>query len=114
MLDARLSLSPGSRFGATARAAPTLIIVGGDVTEAAIKSFVAATGAEVARAPTDLLGRVALPAALGELARRGVTRVFCEGGPRLAESLVPEVGASLPAAAGDTERLTEGDIPLGL
>ena len=88
VLDTRLSLSPGSRFGATARAAPTLLIVGADVTEAAIKSFVAATGAEVARAPTDLLGRVALPAALGELARRGVTRVFCEGGPRLAESLI--------------------------
>ncbi len=88
VLDTRLSLSPGSRFGATARAAPTLLIVGPDVTEAAIKSFVGATGAEVARAPTDLLGRVALPAALGELARRGVTRVFCEGGPRLAESLI--------------------------
>ncbi|MGA8170831.1 MAG: bifunctional diaminohydroxyphosphoribosylaminopyrimidine deaminase/5-amino-6-(5-phosphoribosylamino)uracil reductase RibD, partial [Methylocystis sp.] len=88
VLDTRLSLSPGSRFGSTARAAPTLLIVGQDVTDAAIESFIAATGAEVARAPMDLLGRVSLPAALGELARRGVTRVFCEGGPRLAESLI--------------------------
>ncbi len=32
VLDTRLSLSPGSRFGATARAAPTLLIVGADVT----------------------------------------------------------------------------------
>ncbi len=88
VLDTRLSLSPGSRFGATARATPTLVIVGPEVTNEAIESFVAATGAEAARVEADLFGRVALPAALAELARRGVTRVFCEGGPRLAESLI--------------------------
>jgi diaminohydroxyphosphoribosylaminopyrimidine deaminase/5-amino-6-(5-phosphoribosylamino)uracil reductase len=31
-----------------------------------------------------------LDAALSLLARRGVTRVFCEGGPRLAESLITQ------------------------
>ena len=90
VLDTQLSLSPGSRFGATARLTPTLLIVGKDVSDTAIGNFAAATGAEIARVETDLLGRVALSSALGELSRRGVTRVFCEGGPRVAESLIIE------------------------
>lgn len=88
LLDSKLSLSPLSRFAALARTAPTLIIVGRGVADDAIAAFTEATGVEIARVETDMLGRVALPAALGELARRGVTRVFCEGGPRLAESLI--------------------------
>jgi diaminohydroxyphosphoribosylaminopyrimidine deaminase / 5-amino-6-(5-phosphoribosylamino)uracil reductase len=88
VLDSKLSLSPHSRFAALARAAPTLVLVGRWVTDGAIDAFTEATGAEIARIETDMLGRVALPAALAELARRGVTRVFCEGGPRLAEGLI--------------------------
>jgi diaminohydroxyphosphoribosylaminopyrimidine deaminase/5-amino-6-(5-phosphoribosylamino)uracil reductase len=42
----------------------------------------------VARVKFDLLGRVDVEAALRLLAARGVTRVFCEGGPRLAENLI--------------------------
>ena len=90
VLDTWLSLSPGSRFGATARATQTLVIVGKAVSESKIDQFALATGAEVARVETDLLGRVALRSALRELSRRGVTRVFCEGGPRVAESLIIE------------------------
>ncbi|HMK90950.1 MAG TPA: bifunctional diaminohydroxyphosphoribosylaminopyrimidine deaminase/5-amino-6-(5-phosphoribosylamino)uracil reductase RibD [Methylocystis sp.] len=88
VLDSKLSLSPRSRFAALARKAPTLVIVARDVSDSAVAAFTEATGAEAARVETDMLGRVALPAALAELARRGVTRVFCEGGPRLAESLI--------------------------
>jgi len=88
VLDSSLSLSPRSRFASLARTTPTLVIAGRDVTDGAADAFTAATGAEVVRIAPDRLGRVALPAALGELARRGVTRVFCEGGPRLAESLI--------------------------
>ncbi len=88
VLDSRLSLSPRSRLMTLARSAPTLVIVGFGVEDAAIAAFIEATGAEVARVATDMLGRVAPGPALAELARRGVTRVFCEGGPRLAESLI--------------------------
>jgi diaminohydroxyphosphoribosylaminopyrimidine deaminase / 5-amino-6-(5-phosphoribosylamino)uracil reductase len=88
VLDSRLSLSPLSRFASLARKAPTLVVVGQSVADEAIASFTDSTGAEVARVETDPLGRTTLPAALKELGRRGVTRIFCEGGPRLAESLI--------------------------
>ena len=88
VLDERLSVSPGSRLAATARETPTLVIAAASVSDAAARVFQEATGVEVARVGMDLLGRVDLDAALGLLARRGVTRVFCEGGPRLAESLI--------------------------
>ncbi len=88
ILDSRLTLSPRSRLAATARETPTLLIVGQDVAHDAGAAFQEATGVEVLRVATDLLGRVSLQAALGLLAQRGLTRIFCEGGPRLAESLI--------------------------
>jgi len=88
VLDSNLQLSPGSRCASLARVQPTLVIAARSVSDAAVESFRAATGAEVARVGTDMLGRVALPEALAELARRGITRVYCEGGPRLAESMI--------------------------
>ncbi len=88
VLDSNLSVSPGSRLAVTARETPTLVIATSGVSDAAAQAFRDATGVEVARVGMDLLGRVELDAALGLLARRGVTRVFCEGGPRLAESLI--------------------------
>lgn len=88
ILDTRLSLSMRSRLAATARDAPTLIIAGEGVTEQAANAFAAATAIEVARVGLDESGRVSLPAALALLGERGVTRIFCEGGPRLAESLL--------------------------
>ncbi len=88
ILDSRLSLSPRSRLAATARETPTLLIAGQTVAHEAAQAFQEATGVEVLRVPTDLLGRVSLPAALALLAQRGITRIFCEGGPRLAESLI--------------------------
>jgi diaminohydroxyphosphoribosylaminopyrimidine deaminase/5-amino-6-(5-phosphoribosylamino)uracil reductase len=88
ILDSRLTLSPRSRLAATARETPTLLIAGQGVPSDAAAAFQDATGVEVVRVAMDLLGRVALPAALGLLAQRGVTRIFCEGGPRLAESLI--------------------------
>ncbi len=88
ILNSKLSLSPKSRFASLARNVPTLVIAGRDVDDAAVAAFIEATGAEVARVEGDMLGRVAMPAALAELSCRGVTRVFCEGGPRVAESLI--------------------------
>jgi diaminohydroxyphosphoribosylaminopyrimidine deaminase / 5-amino-6-(5-phosphoribosylamino)uracil reductase len=87
VIDRRLTLSPGSRLAATARETPLLVIVGGDVPEAETRAFTAATGAEVARVGAQD-GVVDLLAALRLLANRGITRVFSEGGPRVAESLL--------------------------
>ena len=88
VLDSNLALSPRSRIAATARETPTLVIVGREPTDQDIAAFSGATGIEIVRAGLDLLGRVDIEAALNLLARRGVTRVFCEGGPRLAQNLV--------------------------
>jgi diaminohydroxyphosphoribosylaminopyrimidine deaminase/5-amino-6-(5-phosphoribosylamino)uracil reductase len=105
VIDRKLTLSPRSRLAATARETPLLVIVGADVPEAAAQAFVAATGAEIARAPVQD-GRVDLLAALRLLADRGVTRVFSEGGPRVAESL-------LTMGLADEVILHRGLKPLG-
>lgn len=87
VLDARLSLSPRSRLAVTARDAPLLVIVGEDIPQEKADAFASATGAEVARAPL-VAGRIDMLAALHLLGARGVTRVFSEGGPAVAESLL--------------------------
>jgi diaminohydroxyphosphoribosylaminopyrimidine deaminase/5-amino-6-(5-phosphoribosylamino)uracil reductase len=86
ILDPGLALSPRSRVVATAREVPTLVICGSD--EKAARAFAAATGVEVARVPLVNANRIDLSAALRLLGERGVTRVFSEGGPRVAESLI--------------------------
>jgi diaminohydroxyphosphoribosylaminopyrimidine deaminase/5-amino-6-(5-phosphoribosylamino)uracil reductase len=87
VLDRDLTLSPRSRLAFTARETPLLVIAAEDVSEARAGTFSELTGAEVARIPT-IEGRLDLLAALRLLADRGVTRVFSEGGPRVAESLL--------------------------
>lgn len=87
VLDRRLTLSPRSRLASTARETPLLVIVGDETTDDAARAFEEATGAEVARVATRD-GRLDLGAALRLLADRGITRVFSEGGPRVAESLL--------------------------
>ncbi len=105
VLDEKLMLSTRSRLGATARETPLLIIAGEDVSDAAARAFRDATGAEVARVALHE-GRIDLVAALRLLAERGVTRVFCEGGPRVAESL-------LAAGLADEVILHQAVKPLG-
>ncbi len=105
VIDRRLTLSPGSRLAATGRDVPLLLIVGVDVPEEEAHAFMQATGAEVARVPTQD-GVVDLLAALRLLADRGITRVFSEGGPRVAESL-------LTMGLADEVILHKGLKPLG-
>ncbi|ATQ69827.1 MULTISPECIES: bifunctional diaminohydroxyphosphoribosylaminopyrimidine deaminase/5-amino-6-(5-phosphoribosylamino)uracil reductase RibD [Methylosinus] len=106
VLDAGLRLSRRSRLAATARETPTLVIAGEKVAEAAAAEFFDATAIEVARVAQEASGRLVLSAALAELAARGVTRVFSEGGPRVAESL-------LLGALADEVVLHTGRKPLG-
>ncbi|MEF3366984.1 bifunctional diaminohydroxyphosphoribosylaminopyrimidine deaminase/5-amino-6-(5-phosphoribosylamino)uracil reductase RibD, partial [Methylocystis sp. 9N] len=105
VLDRRLTLSPRSRLASTARETPLLIIVGDETTDDAARAFEEATGAEVARVATRD-GRLDLGAALRLLADRGMTRVFSEGGPRVAESL-------LMGNLADEVILHKGVKPLG-
>ncbi len=105
VLDRRLTLSPRSRLAVTARETPVLVIAGEDVGEEAARAFIEATGADVARIPT-IDGRLDLLAALRLLADLGVTRVFSEGGPLVAESL-------LAAGLADEVIIHTGFKPLG-
>ena len=121
VLDARLALPPGSRMAQTAGEAPVLLLCG----EAASRdcaAALAARGIEIARVAMDAAGRIDLAAALRELARRGITRVFCEGGPRVAASLLaqgladeavlltgarPFGGAGVPAMSPESRRILD-------
>jgi diaminohydroxyphosphoribosylaminopyrimidine deaminase/5-amino-6-(5-phosphoribosylamino)uracil reductase len=105
VLDRNLTLSPRSRLAFTARETPLLVMIGPDVPELTAHSFMALTGAELVRLPT-IDGRLDMLAALRLLADRGVTRVFSEGGPRVAESL-------LAAGFADEVIIHTGVKPLG-
>ncbi|MBV9393352.1 MAG: RibD family protein, partial [Methylobacteriaceae bacterium] len=87
VLDYRLELSPRSRLATTARDCPTLIIAAEDAPLDAERAL-AETGVEVARIPADKSARLELRIALAVLAQRGITRVFSEGGPRVAKELI--------------------------
>lgn len=88
-LDSDLRLSLESRLVATAGAHPTLVIAGEGASEAAAARL-DAKKIEVARLPRDKARRVDLRAALTFLAARGLTRIFCEGGPTLSASLIAQ------------------------
>ncbi|MCX8253760.1 MAG: bifunctional diaminohydroxyphosphoribosylaminopyrimidine deaminase/5-amino-6-(5-phosphoribosylamino)uracil reductase RibD [Beijerinckiaceae bacterium] len=85
VLDARAQLPTNSRLVQTAQDAPVLVLVGADAPADALS---AARGVEVATVATTPDGRLDLAAALNLLAARGITRVFSEGGPAIAEQLI--------------------------
>jgi diaminohydroxyphosphoribosylaminopyrimidine deaminase/5-amino-6-(5-phosphoribosylamino)uracil reductase len=87
VIDSDLKLRLKSRLAETATVYPTLVIAAEDAS-AEKEARLAALGVEVARAPRDEAGHADIGAALGILAARGITRVFCEGGPVLAEALI--------------------------
>ncbi len=87
VLDTHLRLPVGSQLAAGARDLPTLAIAGPDAAgEAAAR--LADVGVVVERVGLDDEGHVDLAKALQALSRRGVTRVFSEGGPRVAARLI--------------------------
>jgi diaminohydroxyphosphoribosylaminopyrimidine deaminase/5-amino-6-(5-phosphoribosylamino)uracil reductase len=87
VLDAHLRLPLRSRLGATARDYPTLVIAG-PTAPAANAEALERLGVEIARVEADGVGRVDLASALHLLAKRGVSRVFSEGGPSIASALI--------------------------
>lgn len=87
ILDTHLRLPARSRLAATARNAPTLVVAGPDApNEASLR--LADLGVVIERVGLDADGRVDLNEALRALSVRGVTRVFSEGGPRVAARLI--------------------------
>ncbi|HEY1454802.1 MAG TPA: bifunctional diaminohydroxyphosphoribosylaminopyrimidine deaminase/5-amino-6-(5-phosphoribosylamino)uracil reductase RibD, partial [Roseiarcus sp.] len=87
VLDTRLRLPPRSRLAAAARDVPTLVIAGPEAPDEAARRL-AGLGVQVERVGADAAGEVDLPQALRTLAGRGITRVFSEGGPRVAARLI--------------------------
>ncbi|MGF9758084.1 bifunctional diaminohydroxyphosphoribosylaminopyrimidine deaminase/5-amino-6-(5-phosphoribosylamino)uracil reductase RibD [Microvirga sp. 0TCS3.31] len=86
IVDSQLRTPLTSQVAAGARAIPTWILTAVDAPIEAERALTA-LGVEVMRVSGDETGRVCLPEALGLLGTRGITRVFCEGGPDLADAL---------------------------
>jgi diaminohydroxyphosphoribosylaminopyrimidine deaminase/5-amino-6-(5-phosphoribosylamino)uracil reductase len=105
VIDSRLRLPPTARLIATIAQAPVWILATVDAPIEAERALVAC-GAEIMRVDADGDGRVDLPAALRLLADRGLTRILCEGGPRLA-------GALAAADLVDETVLITGEVALG-
>ncbi|MGH6813599.1 MAG: bifunctional diaminohydroxyphosphoribosylaminopyrimidine deaminase/5-amino-6-(5-phosphoribosylamino)uracil reductase RibD [Methylocella sp.] len=87
VLDSDLRLPHLARLAATAARIPTLAIAGEGASEAGAERLREAR-IEVAHVRRDAAGRVDLHAALNLLAARGLTRIFAEGGPRVAAGLI--------------------------
>jgi diaminohydroxyphosphoribosylaminopyrimidine deaminase / 5-amino-6-(5-phosphoribosylamino)uracil reductase len=87
VLDTNLRLPARSRVVTGARNIATLVIAGEDAPkEAALR--LADLGVTIERVRLDADRRIDLKEALRALAARGVTRVFSEGGPRVAAKLI--------------------------
>ena len=89
VLDAKLRLPLRSRMVATAGDFKTLVIAGPGASADAEQAL-ADKGVSVERVATDAQGRIDLTAALQALSKRGITRVFSEGGPRVAAALIAQ------------------------
>ncbi|WP_445500589.1 bifunctional diaminohydroxyphosphoribosylaminopyrimidine deaminase/5-amino-6-(5-phosphoribosylamino)uracil reductase RibD [Microvirga sp. G4-2] len=114
VIDSHLRTPLASRLVTSARDIPTWIITTIEAPIAAEHELVA-QGIEVLRAPTDQAGHVSLPDTLQLLGTRGLTRVFCEGGPGLADALAQaDLIDELILITGRSAR-DQGDVPaLGL
>lgn len=86
VLDSQLTLPMRSRLVATAASVPTLVIAAEDAHGAEAK--LAEHGVETMRVGRDSHGSLDLAEALAGLARRGLTRIFSEGGPTVAKALI--------------------------
>ena len=86
VIDSRLRTPPTARVVTSAATIPTWVIATEHAPVEAERHLVEA-GVEVLKAPASTEG-VDLASALNLLGARGITRVFSEGGPRLAGSLI--------------------------
>ena len=87
VLDTHLRLPERSRLAATAREIPTLVIGGVGAPEEPARRL-EDLGVMIERVPDDADAHVDLHHALRALSVRGITRVFSEGGPKVASRLI--------------------------
>lgn len=114
VIDSRLRTPLSSRVVTGARDIPTWILTTVEAPVEVEKALVA-QGVEILRVSSDAAGRVSLPEALALLGTRGLTRIFCEGGPDLADALAAaDLIDELVLVTGRSAR-GQGDVPaLGL
>jgi len=113
VLDSKLRTPPTARIFSDAAQVPCWIVTTVGAPVEAERRLVA-RGAEVLRVDADAQGRVELLAALQLLALRGITRVFCEGGPALGEALASaDLVDELIVATGQGSLSEEGVPALG-
>ena len=106
VLDTHLRLPAGSRLARSARDLPTLAICGPEASKEAAARLTD-LGVAVERVGLDGEGHVDLGQALRALAGRSVTRVFSEGGPRIA-------GRLIALGLADDVVIITAEKPLGL
>lgn len=113
VIDSHLRTPPTARIVAGAREIPTWIVTTPAAPVEAERALVA-RGVEVLRV-ADEGGHVSLSEALTLLGTRGLTRLFCEGGPGLADALArADLIDELILVTGRSAR-GKGDVPaLGL
>ena len=104
-LDTHLRLPLRSRLATGARDLPTLVFAGPEAPQE-VAARLGELGVVVERVGLDPAGHVDLNEALSVLSARGVTRVFSEGGPRVAARLI-ELGLA------DDVVLITAEKPLG-
>ena len=105
VLDTHLRLPGRSRLAATAKDVPTLVLTGAGAPDEAARRL-ADLGVTIERVALDADGRLDLAHALRALAARGITRVFSEGGPKVAARLIA-------LGLADAVALITADKPLG-
>jgi len=110
VFDSQLRTPLSCGIARSARRHPTWI-VGGLAAGVEAERALTATGIEVMRVETAPGGRLDLAAALGLLAARGITRLFCEGGPALADALAKDDLVEEVILATSPHRLGEAGLP---
>jgi len=110
VLDEKAALPLSSQLVQTAREVPTLLLTS-EAAPASMLDALCGQGVDVVRVQVNDEGKLNLHTALRSLADKGLTRIFCEGGPRLGASLIAlgfvddvmllqsrkTIGAGLPA-----------------
>lgn len=86
VLDSQLRLPPGSQLVRSAGAVPVWVIAA-ETASVDAEAVLVAAGVEVMRVAATPSGHLDLTEAMALVATRGITRIFSEGGPTVAEQM---------------------------
>ena len=110
ILDSNLRLPLTSTLVRTAKQIPVWVIAAEDA-PAAPELVLRERGVEVMRVGRDATGALDLAAALHLLALRGITRIFSEGGPTVADALAKAVLADVVIVSTADHSLAAQGVP---